>query len=476
MAVSAQYGYHRDELYFLAAGQHPAFGYVDQPPLTPLLGRLSAVAFGNTLVGVRVLPALALAALVVLSAAMSRVLGAGRTGQVLAALATATCGEYLGTMHLLTTTAPDFVGWAVTLLLVLRLLQSRDPRWWLAIGGCVGVAMEAKWNIAVLAGCLVAGLAVTDARRLLASRYLLAGCAIAGAVAAPDLIWQALHGWPNLQVFHALQGSAAQNRATYWIAQVAFTGLVLTPIWIAGLVWTLRSQAARPFRAAGIACALAIALYFAAGGKAYYPGAVFTFLLAAGAVPLEHWLAARAQRARAGRISPVAVTGAALVASAMITLPVALPVLPARVLHSVPLQKINYDLAETIGWPKQVDLVAREYHALPAAEQRLTTIIAGNYGEAGALNRYRAWAGLPETYSGANNFWLWGPPPAADANAVAINMDPGFLRREFASVRQVAVFQNGIGVADDEQGMRVFMATGLKTSWAKAWPAFRDYS
>ena len=217
-------------------------------------------------------------------------------------------------------------------------------------------------------------------------------------------------------------------------------------------------------------------VYFAAGGKAYYPGAVFTFLLAAGAVPLEHWLAARAQRARAGRISPVAVTGAALVASAMITLPVALPVLPARVLHSVPLQKINYDLAETIGWPKQVDLVAREYHALPAAEQRLTTIIAGNYGEAGALNRYRAWAGLPETYSGANNFWLWGPPPAADANAVAINMDPGFLRREFASVRQVAVFQNGIGVADDEQGMRVFMATGLKTSWAKAWPAFRDYS
>ena len=179
MAVSAQYGYHRDELYFLAAGQHPAFGYVDQPPLTPMLARLSAVAFGNTLVGVRVLPALALAALVVLSAAMSRVLGAGRTGQVLAALATATCGEYLGTMHLLTTTAPDFVGWAVTLLLVLRLLQSRDPRWWLAIGGCVGVAMEAKWNIAVLAGCLVAGLAVTDARRLLASRYLLAGCAIA---------------------------------------------------------------------------------------------------------------------------------------------------------------------------------------------------------------------------------------------------------------------------------------------------------
>jgi 4-amino-4-deoxy-L-arabinose transferase-like glycosyltransferase len=134
MAVSGRYGYHRDELYFLAAGQHLAFGYVDQPPLTPVLARIFAAASGNTLIGLRVLPALALAALVILTAAMSRLLGAGRTGQLLAALATATCAQYLGVMHLLTTTTPDFIAWAVTLLLVLRLLASQDPRWWLATG------------------------------------------------------------------------------------------------------------------------------------------------------------------------------------------------------------------------------------------------------------------------------------------------------------------------------------------------------
>ena len=174
MAVSARYGYVRDELYFLAAGHHPAFGYVDQPPLTPLIARLSAVLSGNTLVGLRVVPALGLAALVVLTAAMSRLLGAGRAGQLLAALAAATCGEYLGAMHELTTTMPDFVFWAVTLYLVMRLLTSRDPRWWLAIGGCAGVASEAKWNIAFLAAALAAGFLATDARRLLRSRYLLA--------------------------------------------------------------------------------------------------------------------------------------------------------------------------------------------------------------------------------------------------------------------------------------------------------------
>src|SRR6266704_2022034 len=156
-AVSARYGYVRDELYFLAAGRHLAFGYVDQPPLTPLLARLAADAGGNTLVALRVLPALGLAALVTVTAVMSRMLGAGRTGQLLAALAAATCGEYLGAMHELTTTTPDFVCWAVTLLLVMKLLDSRDPRWWLAIGASAGVASEAKWNIAFLLAALAAG-------------------------------------------------------------------------------------------------------------------------------------------------------------------------------------------------------------------------------------------------------------------------------------------------------------------------------
>jgi hypothetical protein len=142
----------------------------------------------------------------------------------------------------------------------------------------------------------------------------------------------------------------------------------------------------------------------------------------------------------------------------------------------VPLQKINYDLAETIAWPKEVALVAREYDSLPGPQRRHTTILTGNYGEAGAIDRYGPGHGLPQVYSGANNFWLWGPPPAADSAAIAVNLDPAFLRREFAQVRLVATFWNGLGVNDDEQGIQVYLATGLKSSWAQAWPTFRDYS
>jgi hypothetical protein len=493
MAVSGRYGYARDELYFLAAGHHLAFGYVDQPALTPLLARIEAAAFGNTLTGLRVLPALGLAALVVATAVMSRQLGAGRTGQLLAALAAATCAEFLGVMHELTTAAPDFVFWAVTLVLVMRLLASEDPRWWVAIGACVGIASEAKWNIGFLVAALAAGFAATGladrgARRLLRSRYLLLGAVIAAALAAPDLVWQAMHGWPELDVFRALDGAAGHNRAVFWLGQVLYAGPVLTPVWVAGVIWSLRSPMARRFRPVAIGCVVAITLQFVLGGKAYYPGAASTFLFAAGSVPLERWLAARrpirpAALARLVRpaglarlVRPAAATAVAMVAGAVLAAPVALSVLPARTLHTVPLQKINYDLAETIAWPRLVALVAKEYRSLPIPQRQRTAIVTGNYGEAGAIDRYGPGLALPQAYSGANNFWLWGPPPAGDRSVIAVNVDPALLHREFTRVRLVATFRNGLGVSDDEQGVQVFIATGLRSSWAQAWPAFRNYS
>jgi hypothetical protein len=468
LAVSGRYGYVRDELYFLAAGKHLAFGFVDQPALTPLIARVSAELTGNSLVGLRIVPALEFAALVVMTAVMSRLLGAGRTGQLLAAFAAATCGEYIGAMHELTTTVPDFLFWALTLLLVTRLLTTRDPRWWIAIGTCTGIASEAKWNIAFLVGALAVGFLATDTRQLLRSRYVVAACVLATALAVPDLVWQASHGWPNMAVFRALQTEAWHNRATYWPAQVLFTGLALTPIWVSGLIWTLRNAQARTFRPVGIACALAIVLQFVLGGKPYYPGGAYTFLFAAGSVPAERYLLARAERIK-GAIIALAISTAGV-------LPVALPVLPAGALHTVPLQKINYDLAESIAWPEQVALVASEFHELPPALRRHTTVITANYGEAGAIDRYGTQFGLPEVFSGANNFWLWGPPPASATAAIAVNVDPHLLRREFTNVRRVAVFHNGLGVDDDEQGAKIYLATGLRTSWSRAWPAFRDYS
>ena len=185
-------------------------------------------------------------------------------------------------------------------------------------------------------------------------------------------------------------------------------------------------------------------------------------------MPTERWLARR-------RLRQV-LAAVALVLTTAVEAPIVLPLLPARTLATVPLQKINYDLAETIAWPRQVALVAREYRALPPGQRATTAILAGNYGEAGAIDRYGRGDGLPRAFSGANNFWYWGPPPARDNSAIAVNIDPALLRRLFTTVREVAVFRNGLGVSDDEQGTTIYRATGLRTTWAKAWPQLRNFS
>jgi len=460
MAVSGRYGYFRDELYFLAAGQHLAWGYVDQPALTPLLARVDALLTGNTLVGLRALPALGLAALVLLTAAMARALGAGRGGQLLAALATACCAEYLGAMHELTTTPVDFVGWAATLLAVTKLLRRSDPRWWLAVGGLAGLGMDAKWNIGFLVAALGLGFAVTpSARPLLRSRYLVGAAVLFAVLAAPDLVWQALHGWPNFAVFGHLDQQAWANRALYWPIQVLYTSVVPVPLWVAGIAWALRDAR---LRVVGVAAVAVIVAQFVLGGKGYYPGGVYTFCFAAGATALS----GRALRGRAGLYC----------AAAAVSAVIALPLLPAAALARFPVQKVNYDLGEEIGWPSQVALAARAYDSLPASQRTVAAVVAGNYGEAGAVDRYGAALGLPPVYSGANNYWLWGPPPARDTVAVAINVDPALLRRWFSSVRVAAVYRNGLGVSDDEEGAVIYIASGLRAPWTAAWPSFRDYS
>jgi hypothetical protein len=252
---------------------------------------------------------------------------------------------------------------------------------------------------------------------------------------------------------------AGANRALYWPIQAVYTSIVLVPLWVGGIAWALRDARLRVVAVAAVAVIVA---EFALGGKGYYPGGIYTFCFAAGATALS------------GR--PLRRRAAVYCVAAAVSAVIALPLLAAAALARFPVQKVNYDLGEEIGWPSQVALVARAYDSLPASERSVAVVVAGNYGEAGAVDRYGAAPGLPPVYSGANNYWLWGPPPARDTVAVAINVDPALLRRWFSSVRVAAVYRNGLGVSDDEEGAVICVACGLRSSWAAAWPSFRDYS
>lgn len=471
LVVAGRYGFHRDELYFLACGRHLAFGYVDQPPLTPLIGRIATTLFGDSLTAVRLFPALSAGALVVLAALIARELGGNRFAQVLAAAGVGVTGEYLGAGHLLSPTPFDQLLWVALALCVIHIIRTGRERLWLLTGAIAGVGLENKWTIAFFCVALAIGFATTDLRRWFRSPWLWGGVAIALALWAPNLAWQADHGWPVYTLDRNLHKEAIAdgNLYTFIPLQILYVGPLLLPIWIAGLVWLWRSPAGRTYRAFAIAYGLLFAFFLATLGKPYYIGPMYGILIPAGAVATEGWLARRPRRL-GGRTILMAILIAGI-----LPLPLGLPILPARTLHSVPLQDINYDLGETIGWPRMVDEIARAYRSLPPGERRGAVVMTSNYGEAGAVDRYGAADGLPPAYSGHNNYWLWGPPPIARGAAVLVGFNRPYLRTRFVGVRPAGRLHNGLGVSNDEQGERLFTARSVRGSWARQWPRLRHY-
>ena len=236
MAVSARYGFYSDELYFLAAGRHLAFGYVDQPPLVPLLTRVSTIVFGDSLSALRVLPAIAGGALVVIAGLIARLLGGGRAASLLTALAVGCAPVTLMAAHFATTTIYDLLSWSALLALTLAAVLRHRPKLWLAAGAVTGVALENNNLILLLVAALLCGLVMTRRWEVLRTPWLLAGAALALALWAPYLAWQATHGWPELTVARALQilHSSAQDHITVVPAELAYLGLVALPLAVVG--------------------------------------------------------------------------------------------------------------------------------------------------------------------------------------------------------------------------------------------------
>jgi hypothetical protein len=156
-----------------------------------------------------------------------------------------------------------------------------------------------------------------------------------------------------------------------------------------------------------------------------------------------------------------------------------LPVLPASVVASANLQKINYNLGEEIGWPEFVREVAAVWDQLPASARgdgsATAVLVTDNYGEAGALIQFGSRYRLPVAYSGHNSLWSWGPPPTLGTDAVAVGLDRSQLTPYFASVRLAARVHNRVGVDNDENGAPIWICTGRHTPWSAIWPHLKHY-
>jgi 4-amino-4-deoxy-L-arabinose transferase-like glycosyltransferase len=414
--------------------------------------------------------ALAAGALVLLTGLLTRELRGGRTAQALACAVIATAPVVIGASHLLSTTTFDLPFWALLLWLLTRILRTGDQRLWLAAGLAAGAGLLDTDLVAFLIGAVVIALAAVGPRAPLRSGWFYAGGAIALALWAPYLYWQAAHGWPELKVAHSIATGGSGTSAP-WLSivpeQLVLVGLYFAPIWIAGLLRFFRDPKVAWCRAIGVAYPVLAVAFMATGGKPYYLAGFFPVLIAAGAQPGVDWASRAHARTRRGLI----VAGLGL---SLLELPVTLPVLPVSVVHETPIVALNYDAGETIGWPAFVAEIASAYRSLPPRQRAATIVLTSNYGEAGAVGRFGPGDGLPAVYSGHNAYWYWGPPPASATTAVVV----GYARDQLGfcgSVRLAARLNNHEGVSDDEQGQPVWICQQLKQSWQAIWPSQRFF-
>lgn len=456
LAFADRYGWHRDELYYLASSRHLAFGYVDYPPIVPLLAAADQALAPGSLVALRVLPALAGAAVLVLTALIARELGASTRAQAWAGLGLMLSLLFLGSDMMFQTVAFDELVWAVALLVFVRLLRDGQPRLWLVLGLVIGVGLETKFTIAALPVAMVLGLLVTSRRTMLLSRWPLIGAAIALVLFVPNLAWQATHDWMSVQYTLSHRGHT-DGPLAYWLQQlIAFNPLFLVP-GIAGMAALRKDRLFSPLLYTAIAAEL---LFFAVGGKSYYPAPIFPLLYAAGAI----WLDARLKSA-----VPIAVYATASVVFVAVFLPLALPVLPAQTMVSLNLWQARKDYADMFGWPELAQQTALVYDGLPPDEKATAMIVAQNYGEAGAIDLFGPAMGLPTAVSPHLTFWYWAPPHMNPTTVVMVGFSQDFANRYFTDCRLAASISNNIGIHNEEFGQPILVCTGPQRPLWSVW-------
>jgi 4-amino-4-deoxy-L-arabinose transferase-like glycosyltransferase len=451
LTSSDSYGIFRDELYYLACGRHLGLGYVDQPPLIALLAWLSHSQLGDSLTGLRLLPALAHGATAFLVALMAKELGGDRFAQALAVVVTWLCPAYVGSFGYLSMNAFDVLISAGALWVVMRLLGTGEKRWWLVFGLLAGIGLQNKISVLFLGFGLVVGLLVARRFEHFRSRWFWLGGGLAFLVFLPHLVWQALNGWPTVEFIR--NATAHKNLplapVEFLAAQVTMMNPLVVPLVVAGLGLLLVMRDGRPFRALGWAFLAILVLMISQRSKAYYFAPAFTLVFASGAVVVARLTAGEKwQGLRIVCLGLVVGSGLTLAPLAKPLLPVESYVRYAERLGMAPstgerkeLGRLPQFFADRLGWRELAQTVAEVYESLSPREQQRACVFGQNYGQAGAIDFYGPALGLPPAISGHNSYHLWGPGECTGEVMIVIGDEREDLIRVFEHVELGATYR-----------------------------------
>ncbi|MGI9079179.1 MAG: ArnT family glycosyltransferase [Gemmatimonadaceae bacterium] len=473
------YGVHRDEFLYLAMGRHLDLFRMEFPPAIAILARLS-ILFGDSLCAIRLFPAIAAGSLVFLSALIARELGGGRFAQVIAAIAVAASPLFLRAGNLFQPVVFDQLWWTLGLFALVRLGRTGESKWWVWYGAAIGFGLLTKFSAVFFGAATLLALIVSPQRRWLLTPWPWVALLMVAAIGSPSWMGQVRLDYPVIRQMQDLR-DAQLERVTPM--EFVIGQLQLGPAFIvalAGVGWLLLAPETAKYRIAGWTCLLAFLILLVLKGKPYYLGPVYPALFAAGGAAME--------RIRHPRLRPAALWASAIliVSYGLLTLPIGLPILSPRGTMTAytnaigaseanrtnrgELEELPQDYADMLGWPEMVAAVAEVYRALPPEDRARAVIIAGNYGEAGAIDFYGPRLGLPNAISTAGTYWFFGPGSRPGEVAVTLGIEAADLESFFAEVTTARRFTYP-GSVSEERNIPINVARRPYRTLQQLWPS-----
>jgi len=482
----SSYGYFIDELYYIACSKRLAFGYVDHPPLSILMLAASRWILGDSIPAIRFLSALGISATVFMTGILVRQLGGLGSAVVIAALAVIAMPVYqlMGSFYSMNAFEPLI--WSTLVFLIIRIVQTENMKYWLAVGLIMGIGLEMKHTIVLYGAALFAGILLTPSRRFLWNRWFLSGIAVAFLLMLPNLLWQWLHGFPSLEFYRnaMVNKNVPTLPAKVILDQILFANPFALPLWILGLGYFFFSNDGKNFRFFGWTYLLLLAVMMLSGSsRPDRIAAIYTVLFAAGAVAISSLPLSSFRKVAFVSMMILLIIGGA------VSIPVFTPLLPSSMTRayistlgiSFSLEQGKRDeplpqwLADRLGWRELAEDVAGVFNALSPEEKQNAAIISTNYGEAGALELYAPRYGLPRVFATHNSYHIWGPPSDSVRTYIAVFVDRRDLAKMFDSI--VEAKTHTCAECTRQQGMiPIFVARGPHFSITAEWPKFGIYN
>jgi len=486
MATNGRYGYFRDELYFLACGDHLAWGYVDFAPLVAWITHLVRATLGDSLHAIRLLPALALGAEIVLTGLITRELGGKRFAIFLGCVSVFAAPVILNNATRLSMNPFEPLFWMGYAYFLLLAINNDEPKMLVWCGLLLGLGLMNKHSTAFFFVSLLAGMTLTPSRRLILTRWFWLAAVVAALIFLPNLLWQVHNHFPTLEALRNVKATHKNIELpplAFLKQQIFMLGRASVFVWIAGLGFLLFAARAKTWRVLGVTYVIFLAIMMTLKGKDYYLAPIYPMLFAAGGVFWEGAAEARVWLRWTRVALPVVI-----IALGLIALPLVVPILPVEKI--VPyMEGLRIKMSRTevqdhgllpqhfgdeFGWPEMVSEVAKVYNALPVDQRAKTGILAGTYGDAGAIDFFGPRLGLPKAISGHQNYYLWGPREYTGESLIFLHYDMEDVQKWCASVQMGPKLAPYYGMA--EEHYTILVCNGLKKPLAEVWPRFKVWN